>query len=242
MVESSLKTETGYAYFSSRLSEPYADGGVNRPDAGEGDRDHHLGRLREAAAIVGSGAARHNAWQVTWSCPWSQPSAFQHHSALGAVIVVISIAFLMTADHPSYARLAIPLVFWSVGMGGGFWPWSAAYSEDSERINPAPVGTAFAVFGVFNRLSIVIGGLLIPHIIGSPVATADGWQVWFICCIVMMLAFIPLCMYGLGGYYRPSRARAALLQRSAAAQAARAGARASGGQDQQGERPALDAT
>jgi hypothetical protein len=85
-------------------------------------------------------------------------------------------------------------------------------------------------------------GRLIPHIIGSPVATADGWQIWFICCIVMMLAFIPLCMYGLGGYYRPSRARAALLERSAAARAARAGARAGSGQDPQGERPALDAT
>jgi hypothetical protein len=31
-------------------------------------------------------------------------------------------------------------------------------------------------------------------------------------------------MYGLGGFYRPSRARAALLERSAAAQAAAAGA------------------
>jgi hypothetical protein len=58
----------------------------------------------------------------------------------------------------------------------------------------------------------------------------------------MMLAFIPLRMYGLGGHCRPSRARAALLQRSAAASAAQARARASGGQDQQGERPALDAT
>jgi MFS family permease len=170
---------------------------------------------------------------------------------VGAVIVVISILFVMTADHPSYARLAIPLVFWSIGMGGGFSPWYAAYSEDAERINPALVGTAFAVFGVFNRLSSVIGGLLIPHIIGSPIATADGWRIWFICCIVMMLAFIPLCMYGLGGFYRPSRARAALLERSASARAAAHGAasaapaggqHAGGPQDAQGGRPALDAT
>jgi MFS family permease len=69
-------------------------------------------------------------------------------------------------------------------------------------------------------MSSVIGGLLIPHIIGSPVATANGWRIWFICCIVMMLAFIPLCMYGLGGYYRPSTARRALLERSIAAQVA----------------------
>ena len=53
-------------------------------------RDHHLERLREAAAIVGSGAARHTAWavarQVTWSRPWSQLSAFQHQAALGEVV------------------------------------------------------------------------------------------------------------------------------------------------------------
>jgi MFS family permease len=135
----------------------------------------------------------------------------------GAIIVVVAVIFIMTANHPSYTRLAIPLVIWSIGMGGGFSPWYAAYSEDAERINPALVGTAFAVFGVFNRFSSVIGGLTIPHIIGSPVATASGWRIWFICCIVMMLLFIPLCMYGLGGYYRPSTARKALLARSAAA-------------------------
>ena len=135
----------------------------------------------------------------------------------GAIIVIISVIFIMTAHEPGYWRLAIPLIFWSVGMGGGFSPWYAAYSEDSEGINPALVGTAFAVFGVFNRLSSVIAGLVIPHVIGSPLATAAGWRVWFICCIVMMAAFIPLCAYGLGGYYSPRKARAALLQRSVAA-------------------------
>jgi MFS family permease len=139
----------------------------------------------------------------------------------GAIIVVISVIFIMTAHEPSYWRLAIPLIFWSIGMGGGFSPWYAAYSEDSEAINPALVGTAFAIFGVFNRLSSVIAGLVIPHVIGSPLATADGWRIWFVCCIVMMLAFIPLCAYGLGGYYSPRKARVALLQRSVAAQADR---------------------
>jgi glyoxylase-like metal-dependent hydrolase (beta-lactamase superfamily II) len=53
-------------------------------------RDHHLERLEEAAVIVGSGAARHTAWQVarqvTWSRPWSQLSPFQHQAALGEVV------------------------------------------------------------------------------------------------------------------------------------------------------------
>jgi glyoxylase-like metal-dependent hydrolase (beta-lactamase superfamily II) len=53
-------------------------------------RDHHLERLREAAAIVGSAPAGHTAWQVarqvSWSRPWSQLSAFQHQAALGEVV------------------------------------------------------------------------------------------------------------------------------------------------------------
>jgi glyoxylase-like metal-dependent hydrolase (beta-lactamase superfamily II) len=53
-------------------------------------REHHLERLREAAVIVGSGPARHTAWQiarqVTWSRPWGQLSTFQHQAALGEVV------------------------------------------------------------------------------------------------------------------------------------------------------------
>jgi hypothetical protein len=53
-------------------------------------REHHLERLREAADIVGSGAARFTAWQVarqvTWSRPWGQLSTFQHQAALGEVV------------------------------------------------------------------------------------------------------------------------------------------------------------
>ncbi|MER6977855.1 MFS transporter [Streptomyces carpinensis] len=139
---------------------------------------------------------------------------------LGAGVVVISMIFVMTADNPGYWRLAIPLMFWSLGMGGGFAPWYAAYSEDSEARNASLVGTSFGVFGVFNRLSAVIAGLVIPHVIGSPIATAHGWRIWFIVCIVMMVLFIPLCAYGLGGHYSPRKARSALLARSAAARTA----------------------
>lgn len=135
---------------------------------------------------------------------------------VGAVIVIISILCIMSYSHASFTKLAITMGIWSIGMGGGFAPWYAAYSEDAEKINPALVGTAFAIFGVFNRLSSVIGGLSIPHIIGSPVATESGWRVWFTCCAIMMALFIPLCAYGLGGYYSPRKARAALRAESEA--------------------------
>ena len=138
---------------------------------------------------------------------------------LGAGIVVISMIFVMTAHEPSYWRLAIPLMCWSLGMGGGFSPWFAAYSEDAEALNPALVGTVFAVFGVSNRLSVVIAGLVIPEVVG----TEAGWRTWFVISAVMMLAYIPLCAYGLAGQYSPRRARAALESRSRAIRAGFAG-------------------
>lgn len=134
----------------------------------------------------------------------------------GAVIVIGSIFVIASYDHASFLKLCITMCVWSLGMGGGFAPWYAAYSEDAEAISPALVGTVFAVFGVANKLSSVIGGLSIPHIIGTPVATSHGWHIWFICCAVMMALFIPLCAYGLGGYYSPKRAKAELMARSAA--------------------------
>jgi ACS family D-galactonate transporter-like MFS transporter len=137
---------------------------------------------------------------------------------VGAIIVIVAIMFIMTYHHASFAKLCITMCIWSVGMGGGFAPWYAAYSEDAEAINPALVGTFFAVFGVFNRGSSVIGGLSIPHIIGSPLATESGWRIWFICCAVMMALFIPLVAYGMGGFYSPKRAKAELLARSEANQ------------------------
>jgi MFS family permease len=136
----------------------------------------------------------------------------------GAIIVIIAICFIASYNHVSYDTILITMIIWSIGMGGGFAPWYAAFSEDAEAINPALVGTAFAVFGVFNRMSSVIGGLSIPHIIGSPVATQSGWRIWFICCAVMMALFIPLCAYGLGGHYSPKKAKAEIAARSAANQ------------------------
>jgi hypothetical protein len=56
----------------------------------------------------------------------------------------------------------------------------------------------------------------------------------------MMLAFIPLCAYGLGGYYSPRKARAALVQRSVAARAGEAGLVSTGGPAD--EQPVAEAT
>lgn len=66
----------------------------------------------------------------------------------GAAIVIVAILFIASYGTVSYGTILITMVIWSVGMGGGFAPWYAAYSEDAEKINPALVGTAFALFGV----------------------------------------------------------------------------------------------
>lgn len=132
---------------------------------------------------------------------------------LGAGIVVVALLLVMTADHPGYWRLAVPLMLWALGMGGGFTPWFAAYSEDAERVNPALVGTNFALFGVASRMSYILAGLVIPLVIGSPVATAAGWHTWFVVCIALMVAFVVLCALGFRGRYRPSAAKAELRAR-----------------------------
>jgi glyoxylase-like metal-dependent hydrolase (beta-lactamase superfamily II) len=71
-------------------------------------REHHLERLREAADIVGSGTARHTAWQVarqvTWSRPWSQLSTFQHQAALGEVVA--HLRHLRSLRAVSYAAVS----------------------------------------------------------------------------------------------------------------------------------------
>ncbi|MCZ4602824.1 MFS transporter [Streptomyces sp. Lzd4kr] len=117
---------------------------------------------------------------------------------LGAGLVVVALILLMTTEQPTYWQLTIPLLIWAVGMGGGFSPWFAAYSEDAEAVDPRLVGTAFAAFSVANKLSGVVAGLTIPFVIGSP-ATAAGWRYWFLTCIVMMVAFVALCAFGLKG-------------------------------------------
>jgi glyoxylase-like metal-dependent hydrolase (beta-lactamase superfamily II) len=71
-------------------------------------RDHHLERLREAADIVGSGTARHTAWQiarqVSWSRPWGQLSTFQHQAALGEVVA--HLRHLRSLRAVSYAAVS----------------------------------------------------------------------------------------------------------------------------------------
>lgn len=81
-------------------------------------RDHHLERLKEAADIVGSGPARHTAWQVarqvTWSRPWGQLSPFQHQAALGEVVA-----------HLRHLR-ALRAVSCAAVSGVGLWQPAAA--------------------------------------------------------------------------------------------------------------------
>lgn len=132
---------------------------------------------------------------------------------IGGVFACISIGFVMTAHNASFTYLAVWMCLWSAGQAGGFAAWFAAVSEDAERINPAFVGTVFAVTGVFVRFSAVITGLGFPHVV-SDVTSADQWRHWFIVCFVCMALVIPLAAYGLGGYYSPRKARADMLRRS----------------------------
>jgi hypothetical protein len=49
-------------------------------------------------------------------------------------------------------------------------------------------------------------GIIIPHIIGSPLETASGWRDWFYVCIGCVVVFIPF-IFTMYGHWSPRKAR-----------------------------------
>lgn len=117
---------------------------------------------------------------------------------LGSLGAIAFTALLMTETHPSFGALAITLAFLAGFLGCGFAPWFASFTETVESINPALVATGLAMYGFGARAVGAVQGLVIPHVIGSPLGTASGWHTWFFVCIGGLVVFIPstLLMYG----------------------------------------------
>ena len=53
-------------------------------------------------------------------------------------------------------------------------------------------------------------GIIIPHIVGSPVETSSGWRTWFYVCIGCVVAFVPF-IWTMHGHWSPVKARAEFL-------------------------------
>ena len=127
---------------------------------------------------------------------------------LGSLGAIASTALLMTeTHHPSFGALAITLAFMAGFLGCAFAPWFASFTETVESINPALVATGLAIYGFGVRAVGAIQGLVIPHVIGSPLGTASGWHTWFFVCIGGLVVFIPSTLFMYGPWSPRSAAR-----------------------------------
>ncbi|MGH3250834.1 MAG: MFS transporter [Trebonia sp.] len=127
---------------------------------------------------------------------------------VGSVVVIVAIVLLMNAHHGvSFTTMAIILSVLSVGLACGYGPWFASFTETLEAHNPALIATGSSLYGFATRLVGVPFGIIIPHIVGSPLESASGWRNWFYVCIGCVVLFVP-CIWTMHGHWRPSRAHA----------------------------------
>jgi MFS family permease len=84
---------------------------------------------------------------------------------LTAVMTVILL--LQTGHHPSYYTLAIILALLAAGLGIGYVPWMASFTETVEHRNPALTATGLAIWGWILRVIVFLTYLLIPVVINS---------------------------------------------------------------------------
>ena len=156
---------------------------------------------------------------------------FMVGGALGAIGATLA---LMNEPHPSFALLAVILSCLAGCLGAAFAPWFASFTETIESINPALIATGLAFYGFAVRGIQVIQGLVIPHVIGSPLGTVGGWQAWFYVCIGGLVVFLPFTLT-MTGRWSPRRAAEERRRHAAEVEAALA-ARAATSADVSGSR------
>jgi MFS family permease len=126
----------------------------------------------------------------------------------GAVGLVIAIAlFIAQIGQPtSMAYMTFLLCFIAVMTAIAYVPWMASYTETVEDVNPALVATGIAVWGSLIRWVVVVQGIWIMYVIGTP----EGWANWWKICIAGAVIFIPF-VFSMSGYWTTKTARQARL-------------------------------
>ncbi|MGH3207179.1 MAG: hypothetical protein ACRDNO_05415, partial [Trebonia sp.] len=128
---------------------------------------------------------------------------------VGSIGTIISIILLLNAKHGvSFTNMCLILSFLSASLACCYGPWFASFTETLESYNPGLIATGSSLYGFATRLVGVPFGLIIPHIVGSPLETASGWKTWFYICIGCVVVFIPF-IFTMHGPWRPATARAA---------------------------------
>ncbi len=127
---------------------------------------------------------------------------------VGSIGTVIAIVLLLNAKHGvSFTTISLILSLLSASLACCYGPWFASFTETLEHYNPGLIATGSSLYGFATRLVGVPFGLVLPHIIGSPVETASGWKAWFYVCIGCVVVFVPF-IFTMHGHWRPSKARA----------------------------------
>lgn len=131
---------------------------------------------------------------------------------VGSAGTIVAIILLMNAKPGvSFTSMAIILSFLGASLACGYCPWFASFTETLEHYNPALIATGSSLYGFATRLVGVPFGIIIPHIVGSPLETAAGWRDWFYVCIGCVVAFVPF-IFTMHGFWSPASARKAFLE------------------------------
>jgi MFS family permease len=127
---------------------------------------------------------------------------------VGSIGTVIAIVLLLNAKHGvSFTTISLILSLLSASLACCYGPWFASFTETLEHYNPGLIATGSSLYGFATRLVGVPFGLIIPHIVGSPVETASGWKTWFYICIGCVVVFVPF-IFTMHGPWSPAKARA----------------------------------
>jgi MFS family permease len=127
---------------------------------------------------------------------------------VGAAGTIVAIVLLMNArPGVSFTTMALILSLMSTSLACGYGPWFASFTETLEAHNPALIATGTSLYGFATRAVLVPFGIIIPHIIGSPVQTASGWRDWFYVAIGCVVVFVPF-IFTMTGHWSPATARA----------------------------------
>jgi MFS family permease len=130
---------------------------------------------------------------------------------LGSIGTIVSIILLMNAKAGiSFTAMALILSLLSTSLACTYCPWFASFTETLESYNPGLIATGSSLYGFATRLIGVPFGIIIPHIVGSPLETASGWRTWFYVCIGCVVVFVPF-IFTMHGHWSPAKARAEFL-------------------------------
>jgi MFS family permease len=138
---------------------------------------------------------------------------------VGAIGTIVAIILLMDAKPGvSFIKMALILSLLSGFLACAYGPWFASFTETLEAHNPALIATGTSLYGFATRLVGVPFGIIIPHILGSPLQTASGWHTWFYICLGCVVVFIPF-IFTMTGRWSPAKARADFKTHEARVQA-----------------------